>query len=445
MTNMKTKNVRDLIADVVYQVMEEKKHSDTVLHQVLTQLKEETMDRSRIKHEAYGVIEQCILLDALIDHFSKTPVRKMKPWIRTALRIGAYEIRFMEQVPVSATCNEMVDLVSRHGYVSLKGFVNGVLRTLCREQDKVEFRDLAIQYSMPNHIVDLLCESYGRKSTKKILASYLEAKPLTIRVNESRISVEKMRDILRKQGINVEAGYYVPQALNLAGGVRVEQLQGYAEGYFVVQDESSMLPVMCSGIELDDTVMDLCAAPGGKTLQAAEYTGANGIVSSRDLTPYKVNKIQENVLRIGYENVQCKVLDGTCPDPEWNNLADVVIADVPCSGLGIIGRKPDIKYNITEEMMESLVDLQRQIVTQAVAYMKPDGVMMYSTCTLNPAENKDQVAWMVEHLGVTLESLDDYLPETLRNTQTRDGMLQILPGIQKSDGFFLARLKKSSK
>lgn len=434
---------REAIVSVIYQVLEEKKHSDTVLHQVLCEVGTKVQDRGRIKKESYGVIERQIELDYIINQFSKLPVRKMKPYIRTVLRMAVYEIRYMEQIPVSASCNEAVKLVMRRGYKNLRGFVNGVLRNICREGETVKYPSLSVTYSMPEWIVSLLTDCYGKKTTEKILQTFLAEEPLTIRVNTEKVSVFTMQELLTEANIRWESGFYSKEALRLMGNFRIENLPGYEEGYFVVQDESSMLPVLVSGIKPGDVVMDLCAAPGGKTMQAAELLQGKGVVSSRDLTEYKVAKITENKTRTGYHTIEEKVWDATVSDLDWIEKADVVIADVPCSGLGIIGRKPDIKYQVSQESLEELIKLQREILKQAITYVKPGGILVYSTCTLNPAENTGQAQWLTEQ-GLMPESMDEFLPEELRNSQTQEGRLQILPGIQKSDGFFVAKFRKMS-
>lgn len=441
---MKILSVRDAVATIVFEVLEQQKHSDTVLHQVLNEIDDSQIGRNSIKKEAYGIIERAIELDYIISTFTTTPVRRLKPWVRTALRMGLYEIRYMKQINEATACNETVALVERHGYKPLKSFVNGILRNYCRNP-VTELPDLSTQYSMPKWIVELLTESYGKKSTKKILESFLEIKPLTLRVNTTKVSVEEYEKLLVEENISYAPGFYVKEAIRIPGKFRVTDLPGFQEGYFVVQDESSMLPVLVSGIRKGDTVMDLCAAPGGKTFQAAELAGESGLVSSRDLSQYKLDKINENKKRLKVKNVQGKVMDATVLDGDWIEKADVVICDVPCSGIGIIGKKPDIKYQISKESLAELVTLQRKILDNALAYVKPGGTLIYSTCTLNPEENVKQAEWIGSQKGIYADRLDPFLPEELCNSQTKMGMLQILPGIQKSDGFFVARFKKECR
>ena len=225
-------------------------------------------------------------------------------------------------------------------------------------------------------------------------------------------------------------------------GIRdLSLLPGYREGIFFVQDESSMLPVTCSGIKPGDCVVDICSAPGGKAMHAWIQMEKKGCLSARDVKEGKVAKIRENMKRMGYDAVQTKVWDATREDKEFCLKADVILADVPCSGLGIIGKKPEIKYRGLQ-LAEELVPLQRKICEKSLTMLKPGGVFMYSTCTINPSENQENVAWLAEHFDLETESLNPYLPEKLQNKMTGQGMLQMLPGVMESDGFFVARLRK---
>jgi len=247
--------------------------------------------------------------------------------------------------------------------------------------------------------------------------------------------------MLNQKEIHFEPGYYMKDALIVTGVNDVSTLPGYEEGLFFVQDESSMLPALCAGIKKGDTIVDVCSAPGGKALHALQLLQGDGFLSARDVSEAKVHKIQENINRMKYENAECKVWDATIEDTEWKEKADVILADVPCSGIGIIGRKPEIKYRAMDEI-EPLVPLQRKICESAVKMLKSGGTFIYSTCTISKKENEENIRWLVENLGLQLCSLDEYLPESLQNKMTAEGMLQMLPGVQKSDGFFVARLIK---
>ncbi len=440
---MKQKTDREWVLYIIMEVLEQsehepEKHSDTILHQVFSENELTGQTKALIKRLSYGVIERKIELDYIINEFSKTKVKKMKPLIRNILRIGVYELRYMEQIPASATCNEAVKLVAKRGLHGLKGFVNGVLRTISREKDKMVLPDMGVRYSMPAWLVKKLIEDRGQDETLCILKSFFETKPLTIRVNQSKVKIEHYIRKLENDGIRWENGWYMKDALHILGNINAMELTGFQDGEFVVQDESSMLPVLCAGIRPGQMILDLCASPGGKTFQAAEYTGKNGTVYARDLTPYKVQKIQQNALRLKTENILVSCSDATVFDESMQGKADVVIADVPCSGIGIIGRKPDIKYHISKQRCEQLVKIQRKILSQAVRYVKPGGVLMYSTCTISREENEENVEYIMENFPFQCESMKRFLPESLR-VYEKDGMLQMLPGVHKSDGFFVAR------
>ena len=409
-------------------------------------------DRAFYTRLCEGVLERRIFLDYILDHFSKKPMASCKPLIRNLLRMAAYQILFMD-VRDAAACSEAVKLARKKRFGQLTGFVNGVLRTIVRHKDQLPLPDkqndtleyFHIMYSMPEWIVSLLMESYGSEETEKTLAFFQEPSPLTVRTNLSRISRDDLREMLEEEGIRTEEGHLFPQALILKG---VNYLQGYSsfqEGYYAVQDESSMLPVMLADIRPGDTILDLCAAPGGKTLQAADRLAGSGLVIARDLTEAKTEYIYENVERCGFAQVRIEEKDAAVFDPGMEGRADLVLADLPCSGLGVLGRKSDIRYRQSRDQLGDLVRLQREILAHAWRYLKPGGQLIYSTCTLNPGENEENVRWILDHTPLLPLSLEGRLPEALTG-KTRKGSgenyITLLPGTDGCDGFFAACFKR---
>lgn len=450
--------MRTIAFDIVYGVMELGGHSDELFHARSAAGRDSlgtpfSVQEKKFLHRlSYGTIERALFLDAVIGRFSKLPVRKMKPAIRTILRMGAYEILFLDAVPASATCNELVTLTRAKGHVPLCGFVNGVLRNLARENpetlkktvtDGCRTKDekLSVLYSVPGELVRMLAGWYGIRTAEKILASFYDSRPVTIRVQTRNISKEVVREELARAGVVVRDGAYTDTAFRAERAGRIEELPGFAEGHFTVQDESSMLPVIAAGIRPGDWVMDVCGSPGGKALHAFDRVGSGGFVSVRDVSEQKLKRIRENAERLRADGMEIKVWDAAVPDEAWRERADVVLADVPCSGIGVIGRKPEIKYHAMEYAKE-LPRLQKKIAAGAVTALRPGGTFMYSTCTIHPAENEEMVQWMADELPLQPVSLDPCLPEVLRNKMTRQGMLQILPGVNSGDGFFVAKFKK---
>lgn len=403
-------------------------------------------DRAFYTHLCEGVIEQRIYLDYILDSFSKTPMRKCKPLIRNLLRMSAYQILFM-QVPDAAACNEAATLAKKRGFRNLTGFVNGVLRNLARNKENLSLPDPArsfttyasVCYSMPEWIVSLLVKQYGKESCEKILQSFLQVKPVTIRTNLSKISPQDLKERLEAEHVEVGQAPYLPYAFTIHGFNYLGKIPSFREGFFAVQDVSSMLAISVADIHAGDQIIDLCAAPGGKTFHAADRAGENGKIISRDLTEYKTDFIKDNKERMQYNQVEVQEWDALKLDETLVGTADLVIADLPCSGLGIMGRKNDIKYNIKEEQLRELAQLQRDILTQSWRYVKPGGQMIYSTCTLNHGENIENVKWIEENTPLRLVSIEDQLPEALRGRTGDQGYLQLVPGQDACDGFFFAK------
>ena len=450
--------MRTIAFDIVYGVMEQGKHSDELFHTRSAAGRGSfgtpfsAQEKKFLHRLSYGTIERALFLDAAIGCFSKLPVRKMKPAVRTILRMGAYEILFLDAVPASATCNELVTLTRAKNHAALCGFVNGVLRNLSRENPEVlkkavtdgcrtKEEKLSVLYSAPGELVRMLAGQYGIRTAEKVLASFYDSRPVTIRVQTRNISKEAVRDELERAGVVVRDGAYTDTGLCLERAGRIEELPGFAEGHFTVQDESSMLPVIAAGIRPDDRVLDVCGSPGGKALHAFDRLGSGGFVSVRDISEQKLKRIRENAKRLRADGMEIKVWDAAVPDEEWREQADVVLADVPCSGIGVIGKKPEIKYHAMEYAGE-LPALQKKIAAGAATALRPGGTFIYSTCTIHSAENEEMVQWMANELPLQPVSLDSCLPEVLQNGMTRRGMLQILPGLHSGDGFFVAKFEK---
>lgn len=461
-------NERELVLGILMEVTEKGQYSHIVLREVLGKYQYlDKKERAFITRVTEGTLEHMIELDYILDRFSKVKVKKMKPVIRNILRSAVYQLKYMDTVPDSAVCNEAVKLAVKKGFAGLRGFVNGVLRSTAAGLDGVAYpkdptERFSVQYSMPQWILELWLKSYDRQTVETMLREFQKEKPLMIRsrigqepdlqktgIREKAGSecvpaeTESLCRELESEGIHVTPHPYLSYAFYISGQDYLGRLKSFQEGRFSVQDASSMLVCEAAAPRTGDTVIDVCAAPGGKAVHMAEMLRGTGSVEARDLTAYKVGLIQENIDRSGLTNIRAAQMDARVVDAASVGKADIVIADLPCSGLGVLGKKTDLKYKTTKESISSLVELQREILSVAKTYVRPGGILMYSTCTINPAENMDNVHWFLEqNPEFSMKDIRENLCEELREDVKEQGCLQLLPGIHKSDGFFLACMRK---
>lgn len=405
-------NEREIVLDSLLEILEKGQFMHLVINDVLN--KYDYLDANKkgfIKRCISGTVENLIAIDEVIDTYASTKVKKQKPLIRTLLRFSTYQIVYMDKVPARAVCNEAVKLAGKRGFRTLSGFVNGVLRNISANVQNVNTGG----DNVPDWIKEHLVNSYGEEKTRLILKDINEEHLLTVRVRN-----EKCLDERFVKSDFAEDIYYIKK------GNAIKELTGYDDGAFVVQDASSILAIKNVGIKPGDFVMDICAAPGGKSIYAYDL-GAN--VCSRDVSFKKTDLINKNMKRCGIPDadhfMETEVFDATVHDAKKESSCDVLIMDVPCSGLGVMGRKSDIRYRINKEDLESLSVLQRQIIDASWNYVKEGGTLLYSTCTMNPKENEEQVKYITSKYPFRVEKEK-----------------QFLPGIDKTDGFYFAVLKR---
>lgn len=430
-------NAREIVLDTLLEMERNKVYSHQLIKAVLDKYDYlEVQDKRFIKRLTEGCVERKIELDYYLNQFSQVPVNKMKPLIRCLMRMGTYQILFMDSVPDSAACNEAVKLAGKRKFTNLKGFVNGVLRKIASNKENMPLPDaqenevqyLSVKYSMPEWIVLMWLEDYGKEKTVTILEGMLKVHPVSVRFRKC-LSAKEREDYTEKwkrKGITVTNSEYLSYVYTIEGADGLLGLEGYEEGIFSVQDVSSALSVEAAGIKSTDFCMDICAAPGGKTMLAAEMAAG---VLSRDVSEQKTDLIYANCERMQLlDKVEVQVWDATVTDETKLACADVVLMDVPCSGLGVMGKKRDIKYNVSPESLESLTQLQKQIVDSSWQYVKKGGVLLYSTCTIDKKENECMSRWICEQYPFTLEEEK-----------------QILPGYAQADGFYYARLRRNDE
>lgn len=445
-------NVREIVLDILLELSKGQEYSSILIAAALDKYDYlDGKEKAFIKRVCEGTIERRIQIDYVLDQYSKTPVTKMKPLIRELLRMSVYQLLFMTHIPSAAVCNEAVKLAKKRRFGQLQGYVNGVLRNIARGRETISYPDrekdlsafLSVRYSMPPWLTAHFSETYGQEACEEILHAFLEREAVCVRLDEQLTDREReaLLKSWRQDGVEVERHPYLPYAVKLQKAAGIRRLTGYEEGSFVVQDVSSMLVAEAAGIRPGDTVIDVCAAPGGKALHAAQKLRGTGRVIACDVSLHKTLKIEENRDRLGLRNVTVKVQDARVREESLMGQADILLADVPCSGLGVIGHKQDIKYRVTAQSLTEIVQLQREIIANVIDYIKPGGILMYSTCTMNPGENEEMVEWICETFDLERVSMADSLPEPLKK-EAAQGMVQLLPGVHETDGFFFAKLRK---
>ena len=400
-------------------------------------------DRALIKRLIEGVTERRISIDHVLNQVSSVPVSKMKKQVRTLLRMGVYQLFYMDKIDDHAAVFETVRIAKKTKAAPYSGFINGVLRNVCRFGDEIVMPDpsdtvkyLSVKYSCPEWIVEKLLTEQGRENAECVLALSLSIRPVTARVNLSRTTVEEVAT-----SSHIASSDICDIAVVIEDHEDISGISAVADGRICIQDIGSMLVCMAAGIKETDSVIDLCAAPGGKSLHAADIA-VKGHVSAYDVSPKKVERIAENAKRCGFTNISCDIKDATVYDETLEASADVVIADVPCSGLGVMGRKNDIRFGITKDRIDLLVELQRRILYNAARYVKPGGTLVFSTCTVSYEENQKNADYLENVCHLTPTGFYDLIPEKLADESAKNGRLQLYGKDLATDGFFIARFTK---
>ena len=388
----------------------------------------------------YGVLQNRARLDYYLRQLLTGRIKDLHPAVHDILLLGMYQIYEMDKIPVSAAVNESVALAKIYcrKQKNASALVNGVLRNAVRTKGTLEQpQKLCDLYSHPQKLIDMFRAYVGEDRLEPMLAANNTVAPTVIQVNTKMITTEALAELLKAEGVNVEAHGWLPDCLILRDTGNLEQLESFQKGCFYVQDAAARLSVLCAGIFKGAHVLDCCAAPGGKSFAAA-MDGAGSIVSC-DIHTHKLGLIQKGAQRLGIPEIQVLQQDASVFQDCWENKNDVVLADVPCSGYGIIRKKPDIRYK-DPDTMQQLPQLQLEILTNQARYVKPGGVLLYSTCTLVRKENEGVVEkFLKNNSEFYTEPLQ--LPNVFPKNQT--GMLSLIPGEYDTDGFFICRLRRA--
>jgi 16S rRNA (cytosine967-C5)-methyltransferase len=425
---------------------EEGLFADTAL--ALARQKLDARDSAFLLELVYGTLRNRSLLDWTLNRFSAKPLDTTDAWTRNILRLAAYQMLFLDRVPVSAAVNTAVELAKAHG--NKHGYVNGLLRGLDRKRNTIGQPDhadpvmrLAIQYSHPLWLVRRWVARYGAEATETLLQANNLPAPLTIRTNTLRTTRQALRAALEAEGVTLAETEHAPAGLNiLATPQWLRTLQAYRDGWFVVQDQAAQLISLLLSPQPGDTVLDACAAPGGKTTHLAELMQDQGAVVALELDASRMAKIRENFRRLGLASIATVQGDATA---YHEGIYDRVLIDAPCSGLGVLRRHPDGRWNKTEQTVDEHGSLQRRILQNCASLLKPGGTLVYATCTTEPAENDDVIDWFLDGPGnsFTIDDPRPLLPQAAAMLVDSRGFFRTVPNALAMDGFFGARMVKS--
>ena len=440
-------NVRDAALTILLAVDKNQAYSNLLLHQTIEKYKLDVKDRGLLTEITYGTLQHKLTLDYYLEPFIHG---KVDLWVRWLLRMSLYQMHYLSRIPAHAAVNEAVEIAKRRGHKGIASMVNGILRSILREgvRSTNDIKDpnerLAIETSHPQWLVDRWVESYGYEETAEMLRENNIQPVQTVRVNTTKATVENVLTTLEREGVKAVRSEVMPECVHLQTG-QAARTAAFRHGLITIQDESSMLPANVLNPQPGMKVLDMCAAPGGKTTHMAEKMQNEGSILAMDLHPKKLDLIEENTARLGLEIVQTAPVDGRkaasfLPKESF----DAVLVDAPCSGLGVMRRKPDIKYTKREEDLVSLQTIQLAILDNAAQVLKAGGRLVYSTCTVDKQENEGTVeAFLSQHPEMESESLTN-LPEKLLAKQN-NGMLQVFPQDFGSDGFFVAAFRKKGE
>ncbi len=444
-------NAREVALKVLYAVDQEQAYANLALDRILEHYRPGKLDRAFATELVYGVLRRLNTIDWLLGHFLHQPLASQNPWIRNILRLGAYQIIYLERVPDAAACNESSELARRYGHAGAVGFVNGVLRNLARRGKNIPFPDLnddpvahiALRYSHPSWLVQRWLEEFGVDETVALCQANNDPAPNTIRTNTLKNTRQELKQRLWKEGVAAECTSYAPEGLKIAGFPTLHNFTPFKEGLFMVQDESSMLVGHALSPYPGARVLDAAAAPGTKTTHLAQLMNNQGEITALDIHPHKIKLIAANCRRLGITCVRAVSADARYLDHGMDPW-DFILLDAPCSGLGVLRRRPDARWRKTRASIEEMTILQREMLEGVAPHLKPGGILVYSTCTITREENLDQVnEFLARHPEFSLEDLSPYLPSGLDFQKTLSrGYIQLLPHRHGMDGFFIARFRK---
>lgn len=426
-------NSREIILKTLYNIEEKGGYFNKELSDALTLCSEK--DHSFVTEIIYGVTKNKLCLDHIISCFSSVKLKKMTPWVKNILRMGIYQMYYMDKIPHSAACNESVKLSKKYSHNAAGRFINGVLRNISRNIENIELPDkenqveyLSVKYSFPQWLTQKLLLQYGFEVCENFMSESNKSHHVNLRVNPLLSSSDKVLEMLKSEGVDCEISEFSPNCITVFGKIDINKLSSYKEGYFSLQNISSYKAVRILEPQNGELIMDICAAPGGKSCAAAEMMNNEGQIISFDIHSHKTQLIEKSANRLKINIIKAEVHDGRIEISDYKNKADRVILDAPCSGIGVIHKKPDIKWARQESDIAELTRIQKELLETSCKYVKDKGTLLYSTCTVLKDENQDVV--------------DNFLAR--HPDFSKDFEEQILTGNMGESGFYICRMKRNS-
>ncbi|MCA1321350.1 16S rRNA (cytosine(967)-C(5))-methyltransferase RsmB [Bacillus tianshenii] len=442
------KNVRELALEALINVEKKQAYSNLLINNYLESGKLNKKDSGLFTEIVYGTIQRTMTLDYYLAPFI-VKQKKLEDWVKVLLRLTLYQMLYLDKVPARAAIFEAVEIAKKKGHKGVASVVNGVLRSIQRqgvpdlEKMKDDVDRISIATSHPRWMVEKWIAEYGVENTERMCEMNLVPPSQTARVNTAKATVEEVIAMLRAQGFDVDKGEVAQESIVSNKG-NLAYSNAFKNGFITIQDESSMLVARALGAEPGQTVYDSCAAPGGKTTHIAEMMKGTGTVISTDLHDHKVKLIKEQADRLDLSNIEVKAMDSRKAQEAFQKeMFDKILVDAPCSGFGVIRRKPDLKYTKTMQDVKQLATIQSAILDEVAPLVKKGGTLVYSTCTIDKEENTEVVkAFLENHEDFEIDmSINELVPQKIQ-TYIQDGMLQLLPHYYGTDGFFIVRLKR---
>lgn len=447
-------NIRAIALDVLIKIEQNQAYSNLQLNQALQKANVKDIDKGLLTSIVYGTIQRKNTIDFYLDQLLNKPIKKKDRWVLSLLRLSIFQMLYMDRVPDHAIIHEAAEIAKQRGHQGLAGLVNGILRKLQREgtaeMDKkagAGSEKAALTYSMPEWLFERWSSQFGNEDAEKMAESNLLPSPVTARVNTMLTTRDEVLQQLEQEGVSAEEGELSPEGIIIKDGY-LPGTEVYEKGLVTIQDESSMLVARAVAPLPGETILDACAAPGGKSTHMAEMMNGNGKVVSLDLHAHKIKLINKQAERLGIKNIEASVLDARKAGEKYDAASfDRVLVDAPCSGFGVIRKKPDLKWSKTEEDVLKLASIQKDILESATQMVKAGGLLVYSTCTVDKEENSEIAEWFLQN-HPEFEWDPDFSEKMPENVKTFiiEGRsdLQIMPHYFSSDGFYIAAFRKKT-